>query len=168
MRTFRRVARPADDQAANWGNPTETMKKDGAKTIREYYPEDVVRYDSLGSLVKETIAPATAYEASQMSKYLVDEEGVIYGVTKTDAKGTQTRFITDGMERVVRKGKQDAAQHDASTAVSMFRVMQKNSYDAVGQRVQVDKMDWFIQDHQNTPQEILTVERIEYDDWGTI
>ncbi|KAF5962420.1 YD repeat-containing protein, partial [Fusarium bulbicola] len=130
--------------------------------------ETVFRYDSLGSLVEEIVAPATAYEASRKSKYLVDEEGVIYGVTKTDVKGIQTRFITDGMERVVQMEKQDLAQHDTSAAKSVFRVMQKNSYNAIGQRVQVDKMDWLIQDHESTPQEILKVERTEYDDWGTV
>ncbi|KAF5549500.1 RHS repeat [Fusarium mexicanum] len=111
--------------------------------------ETVFRYDSLGSLVEETVAPATAYEASRKSKYLVGEEGVIYGVIKADVKGIQTRFITDATK-------------------SMFRVMQKNSYNRVGQRVQVDKMDWLIHDRQSSPQEILTVERTEYDDWGTV
>ncbi|KAM0550287.1 hypothetical protein ACHAPJ_008957 [Fusarium lateritium] len=135
----------------------------------QYGIETVFQYDSLGRLLEETVAPATEYEASRKSEYLVDENGIGYGVTKTNGKGVQTRYTTDGMERVVRVEKQDVAHQDASTAAAVtFRVTQESFYNAAGQCVQADAMDWLSLDHESTPKKILAVRHIEYDDWGTM
>ncbi|KIL84624.1 hypothetical protein FAVG1_12151 [Fusarium avenaceum] len=135
-----------------------------------YGTETVFGYDNLGRIIEEIVAPATVYEASRKKEYLVDKDGIGYGVTKTDAKGVQTRYITDGMERVVRVEKQDLVHQNPSAVDGVFLVIQESFYNKLGQCVQVDKIDWMSEDHvsQTTPKQIRTVKRIEYDDWGTM
>ncbi|CAI6342597.1 unnamed protein product [Periconia digitata] len=135
----------------------------------QYGNEAVFRYDTLGRLVEKTVSPRTEYEASRKTLYAVAADGVGYIVTETDTKGSQTRYSTDGMERVVRVERQSVVHHQGtSMAVGPFQVMQESFYNAVGQCIQVDKMDWLGQDDQNTSKQIRAVTKMEYDDWGTM
>ncbi|KAJ5806343.1 RHS repeat protein [Penicillium pulvis] len=115
-------------------------------------------YDSLGRLTAATAAVGTKYETTRSQAYsrLPDEVG--YCLALTDACGVQTRYYTDGMERVIRSEKQE------SSTSQTFRVVQERSYNEYGQCVEAVEVDWFY--GTGSPTEQRSVIQLEYDGWG--
>jgi RHS repeat-associated protein len=87
-----------------------------------------------------------------------DEVG--YRLTVTDGQGTQTRYYTDGLERVILVEKQDVA------SAKSFRVVQERAYNEYGQYIQAVEVDWLRTSGQPTEQR--TVADLQYDDWGQV
>ncbi|KAK6852073.1 hypothetical protein PG995_012198 [Apiospora arundinis] len=113
-------------------------------------------YDSVGRVVVETIAVGTPFEATRRYDRALCPDGKGYEVTQTDANGYKTRVITDAMERTIQFAKQE--DRDAGD----FRVVEQFTYNALGQCIQVEEIDWIA----STQTEIRLKKTIEFDLWG--
>ncbi|KAM3516286.1 hypothetical protein MY11210_000045 [Beauveria gryllotalpidicola] len=120
-------------------------------------------YDKIGQLTKKIVSPDTSYQASEEHQYSVLQGDIGYCVMAKDAKGVQTRYITDGLERICKVDRQDA---DAGGDVSnkTFRTVQERSYNNIGQCVAVVDSDWLRTKGEPTEQQLRR--SLEYDDWG--
>ena len=124
------------------------------------------QYDRIGRLVTVTVSPNTRYEASRQYDYAIAPGGVGSRVTVTDAKSVQTRYTTDGLERVRRVEKQDddGQYDDKKNYQGTFRLVSEQSYNALGQSIEMVEIDWLRTNGE--PVEQRDSRRIEYDDWG--
>ncbi|KGQ10723.1 Wall-associated protein [Beauveria bassiana D1-5] len=120
-------------------------------------------YDKIGQLTKKVASPNTSYEASEEHRYSVLQGDIGYCVMTKDAKGVQTRYITDGLERICKIDKQDA-DADGDVSNSTFRTVQERSYNNIGQCVAVVDSDWLRTKGEPTEQQLR--QSLEYDDWG--
>lgn len=79
-------------------------------------------YDLTGQLVKKTFSPSTQYEAIEYlgRTTLSDKSG--YCITMSDAKGVQTKYYTDGLQRVCLVEEQDYEGQ-------VFRLLKEHGYD---------------------------------------
>lgn len=118
-------------------------------------------YDLTGQLVKKTFSPGTQYEATECLDYttLSDKSG--YCITLSDTKGVQTRYYTDGLQRVCRVEEQDDQGQ-------VFRLVQEHSYDSHGQCITVVDTDWIRTTTSNDPVPQQKTRSIDYDDWGHV
>ncbi|TGO87381.1 hypothetical protein BPOR_0230g00080 [Botrytis porri] len=116
-------------------------------------------YDSLGRASKTVHSQGTPYESAERQEYIF--LGVNSGSRRTviDTKGVQTRYITDGLERLWRVEKQDG---------QVFRVIQENSYNAQDQLIMISDIDWLRTEKLESPSEQKSIKSMEYDDWGKI
>ncbi|KAI1760057.1 hypothetical protein GGR53DRAFT_526548 [Hypoxylon sp. FL1150] len=126
------------------------------------------QYDKVGRLIKETVSPGTAYEASRQIAYALGNGGVGYRVTTTDFKGVQTRETTDGLGRISLIERQDDSDplNPGGTSPGPFRTIHERVYDQVGQCIRSDNVDWVTRLLITT--EIRNQNKIEYDDWGQV
>lgn len=126
------------------------------------------QHDQIGRLTTVTVAPNTRYEASRQYEHAIVPGGIGSRVTVTDAKSVQTRYITDGLERVRRVERQDDdGQYDErKTYQGTFRLVAEQSYNASGQNIETVEIDWLRTDGK--PVEQRDSQKIEYDDWGQI
>ncbi|KAI1171847.1 hypothetical protein F4777DRAFT_593379 [Nemania sp. FL0916] len=103
----------------------------------------VFTYDGMGRLIKSTTAPGTPYEATRQREYTVitdnHDKTTRCCITVTDAKGMKTRYITDGLEKVLRIESQDDDGH----------------YNARGSIVE-----------RTAPTQQCSSRLIDYDNWG--
>ena len=121
------------------------------------------QYDRIGRLIKETVSPGTAYEASRQISYALGDGATGHRVTTTDFKGVQTRQTTDGLGRVALVERQDDPN---VTSATPFRIIHERVYDGTGQCVRADDVDWVARDL--IPLEIRNQRKMEYDDWGQV
>ncbi|GFF54586.1 RHS repeat protein [Aspergillus udagawae] len=124
--------------------------------------QDSFEYDQLGQLLKATTAVGTQYETSLQQEYAVPKDGGGTFLLVTDAKGAQTRYIADGLERLCEVEKQDSDYSSDGT----FRKVQERSYNAQDQCIETVVIDWFRTD--GAPVEQRYVQKLEYDDWGEV
>ncbi|GLA52288.1 hypothetical protein AnigIFM63604_009137 [Aspergillus niger] len=133
--------------------------------------QDVFQYDALGRLVKAATAIDTEQEAVRYSSYAIPDDGnsgMVLSVT--DAKGVQTQYISDGLERICQvKRQDDDGSWDASTNTysGTFRSLQERTYNAVGQNVEQIDIDW-LRTKEGDPTELRTIKKLEYDNWGQV
>ncbi|KAF7947261.1 uncharacterized protein EAE97_004510 [Botrytis byssoidea] len=116
-------------------------------------------YDSLGRASKTVHSQGTPYESVERQEYLF--LGVNNGSRRTmiDAKGVQTRYITDGLERLWRVEKQDG---------QVFRLIQEHSYNTQDQLITTSDIDWMRTERIESPSEQRSIKSMEYDDWGKV
>lgn len=124
------------------------------------------QYDRIGRLLTVIVSPNTRYEASRRYEYDLAPGGVGSRVTVTDAKSVQTRYITDGLERLRQVERQDDdGQYDVKkTYHGTFRLVSERSYNALDQIIEEVEVDWLRINGQSVEQR--DSQRIEYDDWG--
>ncbi|PYI08541.1 hypothetical protein BO78DRAFT_468512 [Aspergillus sclerotiicarbonarius CBS 121057] len=126
------------------------------------------QHDAMGRVTQTTAAPGTAFEAIKKHEYTVLADTVGWRVTVTDTKGVQTRYFTDGLDRVVRVESQDDDgswdQYNAYTGT--FRVIRERRYNALGQCSEEAEIDWLRA--SGTPTEQRTTRSLAYDDWGQL
>ncbi|OAA41127.1 YD repeat-containing protein [Beauveria brongniartii RCEF 3172] len=120
-------------------------------------------YDKIGQLTKKIVSPNTSYQTSEEHRYSVLQADIGYCVMTKDAKGVQTRYITDGLERICKVDRQDA-DADGDVSNSTFRTVQERSYNNIGQCVAVVDSDWLRTKGEPTEQQLR--QSLEYDDWG--
>ncbi|RAL59413.1 hypothetical protein DID88_006787 [Monilinia fructigena] len=117
-------------------------------------------YDKLGRPFETVISKGSPYESIQRQEYAILGTNNGSSRTETDAKGLKTRYITDGMDRLVRVEQQSHPEDQ------VFRVIQNHSYNAQDQRITTSEIDWLR--GSNSPVEQKTTKNMEYDDWGKI
>ncbi|KAF7175522.1 hypothetical protein CNMCM7691_008623 [Aspergillus felis] len=120
--------------------------------------QDRFQYDKLGRMLKATTALGTRYEATRQNEYSINQDGTGWLLSMTDAKGVQSRYITDGLERICQVEKQD----DDGT----FRLVQERSYNAQGQCSKTAEIDWLAT--KGTLVEQRSSQELEYDNWGQV
>ncbi|UKZ58882.1 uncharacterized protein TrAtP1_000204 [Trichoderma atroviride] len=118
-------------------------------------------YDLTGQLVKKTISPGTQYEATERIDYIIVSDKAGYRVTMTDTKGVQTRYFTDGLQRVCRVEEQDDQNQ-------VFRLVQEHTYDSLGQCTAVVDTDWIRTAASIDPVPQQRTRLMSYDDWGHV
>ncbi|KAJ5729088.1 uncharacterized protein N7483_003596 [Penicillium malachiteum] len=130
--------------------------------------ETTHQHDAIGRVTHTITAPGTAFEARKQHEYAVLEDAVGWQVTVTDSKGVQTRYFTDGMDRVVRVESQDddAVWDQHQTYTGTFRVVQERRYNALDQCIEEVDIDWLRAN--GTPTSLRTTRSLEYDDWGEL
>ncbi|KAM0152547.1 hypothetical protein ACHAPG_007621 [Botrytis cinerea] len=135
-----------------WSGLTATHKNQTGISTHFYY-------DSLGRSTKIVHSQGTSYESVERQEYI--SLGVNNGSSRTvtDAKGVQTRYITDGLERLWRAEKQDD---------QVFRMIQENTYNAQDQLITTSDIDWLRTDKIESPSEQKSIKSMEYDDWGKV
>ncbi|KAM0489701.1 hypothetical protein ACHAP8_012310 [Fusarium lateritium] len=137
---------------------TICVKSTGAAVSQtdEHGHRTEMKHDVMGHLVEETTNAGTSYEATKKQEYAFCSDGQGYELTQTDAQGYKTSITTDAMERVIQVAKQD----DSDTAA--LRVVEEMKYNAIGQCIQVDSIDWI----ESTKKEVRASKTIEFDHWG--
>ncbi|PLB53948.1 RHS repeat protein [Aspergillus steynii IBT 23096] len=130
--------------------------------------ETTLQHDSMGRLLQTTTAPGAAFEATKKHDYAVLENAVGWRVTVTDTKGVQTRYFTDGLDRVVRVESQDDDggwdQYNAYNGT--FRVIREREYNSLDQCTKEVDIDWLRS--SGTPTELRTTRSLEYDNWAQV
>ncbi|RDK39616.1 RHS repeat protein [Aspergillus phoenicis ATCC 13157] len=131
--------------------------------------ETMQQYDSMARLLQTTTAPGTAFEATTEHAYAVLEDTAGWRVTVTDTKGVQTRYFTDGLDRVVRvESQDDDGQWDQYNAYTgTFRVVRERRYNALDQCIEETEIDWLRASGTATT-ELRITRSLEYDDWGQV
>ncbi|GFF23650.1 wall-associated protein, partial [Aspergillus udagawae] len=120
--------------------------------------QDRFEYDKLGRMLKATAALGTQYEATRQNEYSINQDGTGWLLSMTDAKGIQSRYITDGLERICQVEKQD----DGGT----FRLVQERGYNAQGQCDKTAEIDWLTM--KGTAVEQRSSQELEYNNWGQV
>ncbi|KAF7587276.1 hypothetical protein BBP40_007493 [Aspergillus hancockii] len=131
--------------------------------------QDRFQYDKLGRMIKATTARGTRYEATRQNEYSINEDGTGWLLSMTDAKGVQSRYITDGLERICQVEKQDDdGTWDGTTGKysGTFRLVQERSYNAQGQCNKTAEIDWLRTNGNLLEQR--SSQQLEYDDWGQV
>ncbi|WP_223459793.1 RHS repeat-associated core domain-containing protein [Pseudomonas sp. A-R-26] len=128
---------------------------------REEGSETVYEYDALGRVVRSTVAPGTAYEASATCRYVLAGRYRQHAVMaeETDLAGQQRRIYLDGAGRRVREERRD----DLITG-EVFREIWRGVYNVEGQLLQETSQDWFPEREQ--PMSLTTT--YEFDEWGQV
>ncbi|HCN45114.1 MAG TPA: sugar-binding protein [Pseudomonas sp.] len=120
--------------------------------------EIAYRYDKLGRVVEEIVAPGSDFEAIRSYDYvLVAVLGNQPSQTAIDVKQVATRSVLDALQQVVFEERQDV---DADPVLKPFRPTRRARYDAFGQLSESDEIDWFGEEER-----VLT-SSYTYDDWG--
>ncbi|WP_020409936.1 RHS repeat domain-containing protein [Hahella ganghwensis] len=113
-------------------------------------------YDSLGRVVRETVAGNTEISASRIYRYkLCANDSDQAEQVNTDASGVMTRVLFDGFYRILRVETQDA---DGEAPV--FRTIYDAEYNELGQMVEESNIDWL------DGEALVLTHGYEYDDWG--
>ncbi|PWY69620.1 RHS repeat protein [Aspergillus sclerotioniger CBS 115572] len=132
--------------------------------------EERFEYNLLGQIVKATTSPGTSYETSRSYEYILLQDAKGTQTTVTDAKGVQTRHISDGLERACLVEKQDSDELGSGADYAFsdgFRTVERRNYNAQGQCIEVAEIDWLRSDNGDPiPQE--SIQQLEYDDWGQV
>ncbi|GKZ33299.1 hypothetical protein AbraIFM66950_003142 [Aspergillus brasiliensis] len=114
--------------------------------------ETIQQYDLMGRLLQNTAAPGTAFEATTKHEYAVLADTTGWRVTVTDTKGVQTRYFTDGLDRVLQVETQDddGTWDQYNVYTGTFRVVRERRYNSLDQCSEE------------------TTRSLEYDDWGQV
>lgn len=123
--------------------------------------EIAYRYDLLGRINQEIVAPDTPNQAIRSYTYkLSSAKGQQAEQTVTDVKGVQTRSLVDGLNRVVHEELKGSDPCDPERVVRTYSAR----YNARGQLNQDTVYDWWELDGQLDERGLTT--RYRYDDWG--
>lgn len=115
------------------------------------------RYDSLGRLTQETIAPGTEVEASKFYTYTLSVEGSQSKQVTLNVDGVETHTYFDGLNRAVREARLDpTAGVFAGEEVRTYSA----HYDAQGNLIKESSYDWL----ENI--EHVFSRTYDYDNWG--
>ncbi|KAI9644327.1 hypothetical protein NHQ30_007684 [Ciborinia camelliae] len=139
---------------SKWSGMTVSQKNEVGISTHFYY-------DSLGRPIRSVTSQGTPYEAVQRQEYTFLGTNNGSRRTATDAKGIQTRYITDGLERLRRVEQQDPVSQ-------VFRLIQEDSYNAQDQRITTSEIDWLRDERGGSPVEQRNTKSLQYDDWGKV
>ena len=115
------------------------------------------RYDSLGRLTQETIAPGTDVEASKFYSYTLSIEGSQPKQVILNVDGVETHTYFDGLNRAVRESRLDpTAGVFANEEVRTYSA----HYDAQGNLIKESVYDWLDNN------EHVFSRTFDYDNWG--
>ncbi|WP_460318719.1 RHS repeat domain-containing protein [Pseudomonas ogarae] len=115
-------------------------------------------YDALRRVIRETVAPGTAFSAFRRYEYfLCAHAGEQAEQWMFDVKQVKTCTKFDGLNRAIYEERDDA---DNPSRASTPRQIYAAAYDAFGHLITESEHDWLGEDVR-----ILTTE-YEYDDWG--
>ncbi|MHA6196303.1 RHS repeat domain-containing protein [Pseudomonas wadenswilerensis] len=160
------VMRTVEVLSTNFDKATKTITRErsllNGQALLELDDNDVeiaYRYDLLGRVIEETVAPGSNdFKASRHYSYiLVAQRGNQASQTAIDVKGVATRSDLDGLQRVIEEWRQDV---DGDPVGKAFRRVQAARYDAFGQLLESDEIDWLCKD------DMTLTSSYTYDDWG--
>ena len=124
------------------------------------------RYDALGRVVSETVAPNTPYSATRSFSYQLlrpagqDEAPIteLASQEMEDVKKVKTRSLFDGLSRTIKEEQQDVDNAGGSPVV--FRKVYEAEYDVLSQLTGETTIDWL----ETTDLRLTTT--YTYDLWG--
>ena len=123
--------------------------------------EIAYRYDALGRVLSETVAPETDFKATRSYSYfLVGADGQQAEQVVTDVKDVQVRTRFDGLNRAIFEERQDV---DSATRAGAFRQTYAAHYDAFGQLLTETEIDWLGGD----PDSIAIIKATIKETWGS-
>ncbi|KAK2612587.1 hypothetical protein QQS21_001358 [Conoideocrella luteorostrata] len=138
--------------------------------------QSTFRYNRIGRLVKEMVAPGTDHQAARQYEHTIVTrgDGRADGIclTQTDAKGVKQRYTVDGLERICRIENQDddgewVKKDGLVTYSGTFRVTQEHLYNSLNQCIEVDAIDWLKDGSSGDGRsEQRSKTYFEYDNWG--
>jgi RHS repeat-associated protein len=121
--------------------------------------EILYRYDRLGRVIEETVAPKTTYQASRTYSYtLANAVGQRAQQRSKDVNGVQTVTWLDGLNRVLKVERQDADALGGNPQA--FRETYRATYNNFGQLASETNTDW------EGAKDIALTSTFEYDAWG--
>ncbi|WP_338523185.1 RHS repeat-associated core domain-containing protein [Pseudomonas batumici] len=117
------------------------------------------RYDRLGRVTSETVAPnSDEFRATRHYRYvLVAMDGQQAEQVVTDVKGVETRSLFDGLNRIIREERQNA---DSQSGARDFRTTYSAGYDELGNLARETQVDWL------GSRDLELSSHYQYDDWG--
>lgn len=120
-------------------------------------------YDELRRVTSETVAPNDEkYQATRNYSYHLSADGSQAVQTEVDVKGVTTWTYVDGLNRVVRRTRQDPDFGLTLEARKAPRLTYTAAYDALGRQAEEVEYDWL----EGTD---LPLRRaFEYDGWGQL
>ncbi|AHF68159.1 RHS repeat-associated core domain-containing protein [Pseudomonas cichorii] len=129
--------------------------------------EIAYRYDALGRVIEETVAPGTLYEASRHYRYVLSAvDGQQAEQETTNVKGIKTRTLLDGMNRVVKELRQGADENNPADYFQTYSAL----YDGRGLLTEDTESDWLLVEVEDEPElqlrELPLTNTYQYDDWG--
>ncbi|WP_346829706.1 RHS repeat-associated core domain-containing protein [Pseudomonas abietaniphila] len=117
------------------------------------------RYDVLGRVVEEKVAPDTAYEARRLYSYVLSgAPGNQVMQESINVKDVKTRTWLDGLHRTVREERQDVDAVEPGSEPA-WRLTYSAEHDLLGNLAAETEYDWI---NGDTPY----VSTFDYDDWG--
>nr|GFC49785.1 hypothetical protein [Tanacetum cinerariifolium] len=117
------------------------------------------RYDVLGRVVEEKVAPDTAYEARRLYSYVLSgAPGNQVMQESINVKDVKTRTWLDGLHRTVREERQDVDAVEPGSEPA-WRLTYSAEHDLLGNLAAETEYDWI---NGDTPY----VSSFDYDDWG--
>ncbi|KID81095.1 YD repeat-containing protein [Metarhizium guizhouense ARSEF 977] len=137
-----------------WSGLTLSNKDEGGIT-------EHLSYDTIGRFGKVITSQGTPYETVLQHSYTILGGSNGSQKTVTDAKGVQTRYTADGLNRVCR-----VERHDVDRTT--FRVIQENSYNAQGQQIVTKDIDWLRSEGGKEPTKQESCKTMTFDDWGNV
>ncbi|EJM60157.1 RHS repeat domain-containing protein [Pseudomonas sp. GM48] len=119
----------------------------------------IFTHDPFGRLLRETVAPGTAFEASRSWSYQLASGSVTpASMVSVDVNGVQQRVTCDGLGRTIRIDEQDSD----SQAGGPLRMVYSAQYNAIGQLVEEIATDWL----QGVP--LGQKKSFVFDEWGQL
>ncbi|MCF5527095.1 RHS repeat domain-containing protein, partial [Pseudomonas syringae] len=124
--------------------------------------EIAYRYDALGRVTEETVAPGSEeFKAVRKYDYVLSaSDGQQAEQTVTNVKGIKTRTLMDGNNRVIEELRQGADESQPEA----YKKIYSASYDVRGLLVADTVSDWLLIDA--TLRELPLTSTYQYDDWG--
>ncbi|POA82862.1 sugar-binding protein [Pseudomonas sp. FW305-E2] len=117
-------------------------------------------YDELRRVTSETVAPGTEYTAKREYSYHLSSNGSQALQVMVDVKGVTTWSYVDGLNREVRRMRQDPDYALTPAAQEAQRQTYSATYDALGNLVEEVEHEWL------ALEDLPLTTRYEYDAWG--
>ncbi|KAL7911475.1 hypothetical protein GGI35DRAFT_491652 [Trichoderma velutinum] len=163
----------------NYINQSETRDHGRVQQIQTWWDRSMTpgckmpfQYDKLGRRTRATTAVGVLQEAVRCIDYAINEDGVGYQVSVTDAKGVQSQHLIDRMKRVCQVRRQDEdGEWDAMshTYSGTFSLVKEYFYNAQGQMSEMVDINWLRASGENaSPVQQRNCKQLEYDDWGQV
>uniref|UniRef100_UPI003CF6B429 RHS repeat-associated core domain-containing protein n=1 Tax=Pseudomonas sp. DWP3-1-2 TaxID=2804645 RepID=UPI003CF6B429 len=124
--------------------------------------EIAYRYDALGRVTEETVAPNDPqFSATRHYAYVLSaRDDQQAEQTVTNVKGIKTRTLMDGANRVIEEQRQGADENQPEA----YRHTYRARYDSRGLLIEDTASDWLPM--AGTLQELPLTSTYQYDDWG--
>jgi RHS repeat-associated protein len=121
--------------------------------------EILYRYDHLGRVIEETVAPSTLYQASRTYGYTLTNGPDQQAQQRfKDVNGVETITWLDGLNRVLKVERQDVDGWGGNPTA--FRETYRATYNNLGQLTSETHTDW------EGAKDIALTSVFEYDTWG--
>lgn len=114
------------------------------------------KYDLLGRIVRQTIAPGTEYENNVRWDYTLGDDGPV--TTQTDTSGNKMRILFDSA------GRETGRQHFDPDVTQQFYDTSSQSYDLLGRPSTVLNSDWLTDTKISTSFSLQAT--VTNDSWG--